>query len=444
MTAASAPARSAGRYSTVAITLHWVIAAALIFQIILGWRMGDGPKGPATYALFQLHKSVGITILILTLARLGWRLGHKPPPMAEHLAGWERALARAVHVLFYVILLGLPLTGWVIVSASKTNIPTLLYGVIPWPHIPGLPELAAGPKHAWHNAGELGHGLLVKLTYGLLALHVAGALKHQLFDRDADLARMAPGTRPGAWLDPRLLAIVAGVAAVIGLGYLFKPAVKPAAPPPAPIAAEPALAALPAPDAAAAASPAAPPATDDKVAQDKAAEDKAAKPASPSKWAVAKGSALGFSTSWSGAAVEGRFDRWSADILFSPDALDQSSVTVSVDVASASTGDSQRDSTLPTEDWFDAAGHPKATFTAKTFRKTGPDRYEARGTLSLRGVSRPAALPFTLKIDGDKARMTGVTTLDRTAFGVGQGEWKATDQIPAAVKVSVSLTATRQ
>jgi polyisoprenoid-binding protein YceI len=95
-------------------------------------------------------------------------------------------------------------------------------------------------------------------------------------------------------------------------------------------------------------------------------------------------------------------------------------------------------------DWFDVASHAKATFTATRFEKTGENRYVALGTLTLRGVSKPQRLPFTLKIEGDKARVSGVTTLDRTAFGVGQGEWKSTDQIPAEVKVSVNLTATRR
>ena len=115
---------------------------------------------------------------------------------------------------------------------------------------------------------------------------------------------------------------------------------------------------------------------------------------------------------------------------------------VAIDLASAVTGDAQRDQSLPTADWFDAATHPSATFTATRFEKTGEGRFIAHGKLSLRGVTQPLDLPFKLRIEGDKAHMSGVTTIDRTVFGVGQGEWKATDQIPAKVKVSVQLTAT--
>ncbi|WP_168077870.1 cytochrome b, partial [Caulobacter sp. SSI4214] len=208
-------AASRTRYTTVAIVIHWLIAAAIVFQIILGWRMGDGPKGsPTTFALFQLHKSIGITILLLSLARLAWRLFNKPPAAPEGQPKWERIASKVVHIGFYVIMIGLPLTGWILVSASRVAIPTLLYGVIPWPHVPGIPELAAGPKHVWHEIGELGHGVLVKLTYVLLALHLGAVAKHQILDKDEVFGNMAPGAKPG-WKEPRAWLAAAGFAAVV-------------------------------------------------------------------------------------------------------------------------------------------------------------------------------------------------------------------------------------
>ncbi|KAI6244262.1 cytochrome b [Aphelenchoides fujianensis] len=427
------------RYTTVAIVLHWLIAAAIIFQVIVGWRMGDGPKGsPTTFALFQLHKSIGFTILLLSLARLAWRLVNPAPLAPAGQPKWERLAAKAVHVGFYVIMIGLPLTGWILVSTSRVVVPTLWWGVIPWPHLPGLPELAAGPKHAWHEVGEIGHGVLVKLTYLLLALHLGAVAKHQVLDKDEVFPNMAPGARPGL-KEPRLWLAAAGFAAVVAAGYLFTPTVKVAQPvaPPAPVEAVPAEPAAPAPVAEPAPAAAAAP---------EAAEAAAATPAlkDPVAWAVQKGSSLTFSATWSGNAIEGRFNRWTADILFSPEALDRSKLTVGVDMASAVTGDAQRDESLPSGDFFDTAEHPKATFTASKFRKTGEGKYVADGTLDLRGVKKPLSLPFTLKIDGDTATARGVTTLDRTVFGVGQGEWASTDQIAAGVKVSFSLTAKRK
>jgi cytochrome b561/polyisoprenoid-binding protein YceI len=425
------------RYSTVAILLHWLIAGAIVFQVILAWRM-HGRHDPQGFALVQLHKSIGITILLASLARLGWRLANPPPPEPPGLATWELWLARLTHFAFYVIMIGMPITGWIMVSTSRIAVPTLLYGAIPWPHVPGLAELAGPAKKAWNGFAHESHELGGWAIYGLVALHVAGALKHQLFSRDEPiLARMAPGAKPGRWLEPRLFVILAGVAAVFAAGVLIQPPAPHSAPlPPPPAAVEDTAPAAPAAPAE--------PATPADAASTAAAPAEAATPATsadPVHWAVSPGSSLSFATAWSGQAVEGRFDKWTADILFSPEALDRSKVSVSIDLTSVATGDAQRDDSLHSADWFDTGAHAKATFTADRFDKAGPDRYVAHGKLTLRGVTKPMDLPFRLKIDGDKARMSGVTSLDRTAFGVGQGEWQATDQIPAQVKVSVSVNA---
>jgi cytochrome b561/polyisoprenoid-binding protein YceI len=421
------------RYTTVAIVLHWLIAATIIFQIILGWRAEDGPKGPTTFALMQLHKSIGITILLLSLARLAWRLANPAPAAPVGQPRWEQIASRCVHVGFYVIMIGLPLTGWILVSTSRSGLPTVLFGAIPWPHLPLLPDLAAGPKHLWHEIGEIGHSVLVKTTYLLLVLHLGAVAKHQILDRDAVFQNMAPGAKPG-WKEPRLWLAAAGFAAVVAAGYLFMPKIAPSTPPVAP--SEPAPVAAPV----AASSPVA--------GQTGAPETVAPPPVSdlkdPVAWTVQKGAALGFTATWSGASIEGRFQRWTADIQFSPEALDRSKVTVAIDLASAETGDAQRDASLTGEDFLDTADHPKAVFTASQFRRTGEGRYVADGSLDLRGVKKPISLPFSLKIDGDTATASGVTTLDRTTFGVGQGEWASTDEIAAQVKVSFKLTAKRK
>jgi cytochrome b561/polyisoprenoid-binding protein YceI len=425
-------AASRTRYTTVAIVIHWLIAAAIIFQIILGWRMDDGPKGPTTYALFQLHKSIGITILVLSLLRLAWKLTHRSPPPPAGQPAWERVASHVVHWSFYAIMIGLPLTGWIMVSASRVNIPTLLYGTVPWPHIPLLPELAEGAKHAWREAGELGHDMLVKLAYVLLVLHLGAVAKHQILDRDEVLSHMAPGARPG-WKEPRAWLAAAGLVAVVAAGFLYMPTLNagPAAPP---TLAEPAPTTAPVqPDLAGAA----PPIATEAPTQEPAFKD-------PVAWTVQKGSTLTFAATWTDSTIEGQFRTWTADILFSPNALDRSKVSVAVDMASASTGDDQRDQSLPTGDFFDTAEHPKATFVATGFRRTGEGRYVADGMLDLRGVKKPVSLPFTLKIDGDTATAHGVTTLDRTTFGIGQGEWASTDEIAAKVKVSFQLTAKRK
>lgn len=413
------------RYAAVAILLHWTIAALIVLQVVLAGRM-EG-RTPEAFAVVQFHKSVGIAVLLLSLARLGWRLTNPPPPEPEALARWERVLATFVHWAFYGVMIGMPLTGWIMVSTSRIVLPTVLFGAIPWPHLPGLPELAPAAKAAWNQVSKDAHHLIIKGFYVLIALHVAGALKHQLLSRDAPvLARMAPGAKTGRWMEPRLLAIVLGLVMVGAFGRLYEPprphmaaaptpsatVFEPVAPMPASVPAKMAAASLPEPPR-----------------------------REPVRWIVQPGSRLGFATTWSGEAIRGRFDRWTAEIIFSPDALDRSKVSVSIDMGSANTGDPQRDGSLPSGDWFDTAAHPKAVFTASRFTQTGEGRFTAHGKLSLRGVTKPMDLPFRLKIAGDRAEVSGVTSLDRTAFGVGQGEWASTDQIPAKVTVTVSLQA---
>lgn len=166
--------------------------------------------------------------------------------------------------------------------------------------------------------------------------------------------------------------------------------------------------------------------------------------AAPPAWIVDKAaSSLRFTSSMAGESFTGAFRRWDADIRFDPANLPASSVSATVDAASAATGNPDRDQALPTATFLDAPTFPKATFVAHHFTALGGNRYQADGVLTLRGVSKPLALPFTLTIQGGQARMTGQVAINRLAFGVGQGEWKAVTTIPAAVTVSVAITARR-
>ena len=161
-------------------------------------------------------------------------------------------------------------------------------------------------------------------------------------------------------------------------------------------------------------------------------------------WVVDPGaSKLGFTGKFSGAAFNGQFRRWSAQIAFDPKALAASKVVVSVDAGSATTGDPDRDQALPTDDWFAAGKFPKAVFTTQAFKDLGGGHYQALGDLTLRGVTKPVVLPFTLAITGDTARMNGSVALNRTTFGVGQGQWKTGETVDTQVTVNVSLTAHR-
>lgn len=174
--------QAAARYSTVAIVLHWLIAALVIGQILL--IMGVDARGPGARTFAMFHKADGIAILVLTLVRIGWRLTHKPPPLPADTPRWQALAARATQIGFYVLLLTFPLTGWA--ASSMLDRPVDMWGLFNLPLMP-LDGGKAGAEALMniHRAGA-------KLLYLLLALHIAGALKHHLVDGNGVLTSMLP------------------------------------------------------------------------------------------------------------------------------------------------------------------------------------------------------------------------------------------------------------
>ncbi len=178
--------QSSSGYSRVAITLHWLIAFLIIGQIAVGFYMHDLEAGNK-FQLYQLHKSFGIVVLLLSVLRLLWRLGHRPPGLPDGMKVWEIWASKLTHWGFYVLMIATPLMGWMMVSASPFNIPTELFGVVPWPDFPGINR---GEKLA-DLFGEV-HEIMAKLIILLLALHVGAALKHHFIGKDDVLTRMIP------------------------------------------------------------------------------------------------------------------------------------------------------------------------------------------------------------------------------------------------------------
>ncbi|MGA8055686.1 MAG: cytochrome b [Burkholderiales bacterium] len=176
--------RTPERYTNVAIAFHWLLAAALLAQIALGLYLQDVPRAtPARAYWVNLHKSCGIALALLVIARIAWRFAHRAPPLPSTIASWERAAANAGHALLYVCMLGLPVTGYIATNFSK-------YGV----KLFGLGEV---PPLGWEDKGiyavfNSAHKALAVLFIALIALHVLAALKHRFIDRDQVLARMLP------------------------------------------------------------------------------------------------------------------------------------------------------------------------------------------------------------------------------------------------------------
>ena len=180
-------ARSAtgtARYTRVAVLFHWTLAALLVGLLVSGVVMHK-ESVPNRFAIYPWHKSFGILVLFLSVGRLAWRLGHRPPPEPPGMPRWQSAASKATHWAFYALMIAMPLLGWAMVSASPLPIPTVLFGVVPWPDLP-LPEGEAEAA-LWKTLHSLG----AKVFIALLVLHVAAALKHQYVDRDGLLGRMS-------------------------------------------------------------------------------------------------------------------------------------------------------------------------------------------------------------------------------------------------------------
>lgn len=445
---------SSERYSAVAIVLHWAIAAAILFLLPLGfWMSGEiaaGNPAGGVYSAFQLHKSVGLTVLALSLARFGWRLANPPPPLPPHMPAWERLAAKATHWVFYILMIGLPLSGWLFVSAGwslhedrSLAVPTHYFGLFQVPALFGLPQAGEELRAAVAQASFNAHAAMAWAAIGLVVLHVGAALKHHLFDKDNVLTHMVPGLRglDGSPPPPKNPARLAALGVGLGLAGIGLAAA---------LFAASAYVSGSAPEAASTieiTEPSAPSATAPAVEAPPTAEPEApATPGAPSAWRVdTAASAINFTYVYSDESGEvqmrGRFARWRADIRFDAENLPASSARVTIETASANTNAAYHNNTLPTAPWFNSAAEPTATFTATDIRARG-DGYEARGNLTIRGQTRAVRLPFTLTINGDRAVMDGAVTIDRRDFGIGV-DAEGDDMIGKDVTINVHVEATR-
>jgi len=180
-----------GRYSPVAILFHWTMAALALFQLGWGFWMGRVPAGAGMVHAYELHYLVGVLMLVLALGRLGWRLFAPDTINDADKPGWESAAAHVTHYVFYTCLLGLPLTGWAMVSATARETELTLLGVISWPLMP-LGALDNPTLWAIEAvAGWLHLGFVISLLF-LVPIHAGAAMKRHVIDRDDVLHGMLP------------------------------------------------------------------------------------------------------------------------------------------------------------------------------------------------------------------------------------------------------------
>ncbi len=176
---------TSARYTRAAVGLHWILAVLLLAQLFVGWAFNEWLQGDARTLAFEWHKSLGVAILLLSLARLAWRLLHRPPPYASSMPAWERAAAWLNHWLLYGVMVGLPLTGYAAFSTGRRALEAGSVSIIGGLQLPLLPL----PRDLHHWLEEA-HEFLVWSLVVLISLHLGAVLKHLLVDRDDIPGRM--------------------------------------------------------------------------------------------------------------------------------------------------------------------------------------------------------------------------------------------------------------
>lgn len=388
------------RYGGVTKGFHWLTALLILTLIPLGlianWLPYETDAQLAQKAwLFSLHKTLGVTAFFVAALRILWAISQPKPGLLNADKPAESFAAELVHWLLYAALVIVPLSGWISHAAAAGFAP------IWWPFGQDLP-LVPKSTNIEHIFGSL-HWVATKLLALSVVLHIAGALKHHVIDRDATLRRMLPGEPVIGPLPAQthsktpMLAASAIWAVVIAIGTIMG------------------------------------------TSSDTAEKTEVALADVASEWAVQDGS-ISITVVQFGNEVSGSFADWTAAIRFD-EAIpsgEVGQVTTTIAIPSLTLGSVTQQAMGA--DFFDAATYATAVFDAVI--RHGVDGFEAAGTLTIKDRSVPMVMPFNLALNGDAAEMRADLTLDRRDFGIGDNVGDE-GSLAFAVKVAIKLTALR-
>ncbi len=388
-------------YTHTARLLHWAVAGMIVVQFVLAElaeSAGERQAQLAQLALLANHKSVGITILVLALVRLGWRLAHPPPPLPAQMPGWQVTASHLSHWSLYGLLFALPVSGWLMSSATAYS--------VSWFNLFTLPDLVAADPQLEDLLKEV-HEVLATLLFIVALVHIGAGLKHALIDKDDVLKRMSS----------TLSIVLFATVAAAGI-FVLRPA------------GGSADSATPAAPAGAASQPA-------------ATGSATVEPSTLPRWTIDyAGSDIRFTAEQAGATFEGVWLDWQAEVQFHPDALADSRAVVTVATGRVNTNDSERDATITGSDFFAADQFPQAMFRTTSFRRT-EEGFIAAAQLQVKDATVPVELAFQLDIDdAGNGVLTGTSRLDRLLLGVGTGDWTDTSWVGQFVQVNVTVVFT--
>ena len=351
-------------YNGIAICLHWVVAILILVMLAVGTYMVElDESDPIRYSLTQWHKSFGVIALLLITLRIVWRLTHSPPALPDHLRPWEKRVAAVAHVLLYLLILAIPISGWIFVSSSPLDLPTVLFNRIPWPHLPPFDKLPE-KDHISQLFGEI-HALAGYALMLLLVAHIGAALRHRFVLHDGVMERMTPKTDDGRWfvgVRSTFGAILAVICGLILYGYS----------------------------------------------------------ASESPPLAAGDSRVRFEFVVMGELQEGVFSESTVEMLIDPDNPGANRLFATVNTTMVNTGNSQIDSTLVGEDWLDSGNYPNAIFESNVLVPRGENNYAVSGTIRIKEIAREVSFPINLETRNDELIASGSFTVDRLDFNLGR------------------------
>lgn len=351
------------RHNNIAISLHWLMALLIVGMLVVGKLMVQlDDTNPLRFALTQWHKTFGILILLLAVFRIVWRLTHRSPPHPKGAPKWELFAANFSHIVLYSLLFIAPITGWMLVTVSPLNIDTLLFNLIPWPHLPWLAELVdkTSAEARFHQFHEIATGALI----ALLILHIAAALKHHIIDNDTVMSGMLPSreAHTGRTMFGMIAAIVLGCGAAI-VGY---------------------------------------------SAMNGAGQN-----------LQAGNSAVQAMAMVTGESTNIVFTESSVSASISSSSPESSTLQATVTTASATSPNLQVQGSLPEADWFDSATHPQATFDSTSMSLISDNTYSISGTLIIKGIKQPQQFEMLVSEDNGQKMAKGEFIIDRTAYQLG-------------------------
>lgn len=389
-TSTDAPGES---YNAIAKILHWLIAAMVVLQFVLA-NLAEGAEDAGSkfqqLVLLANHKSVGITILCLAIIRLAWRFV-RPPPAPLPMPTWQLRAASISHWSLYALLILMPLSGWLMSSASAIS--------VSWFNLFQLPDLVAA-NEGLEDFFEEVHEFFATLLFLLALIHLGAAIKHTFISHDGAIRRISSTLT----LSLFVAVLILGVLALTKVGRASDaPADR--SPPAVSYGQEIEAAGLP-------------------------------------QWQIDYSkSYIRFTAKQAGATFESAWKDWQADMRFDATRLDASVFDVVISANSVETMDKERNETLMDREWFDGVNFPQIFYSATTFAALPNGTFSANGEMRVKGLVTPVKLIFTVAQDGEQVSLQGSATLDRIALGVGTGDWEDTTWVGQFVEVEVYVEA---